>query len=172
MKLCILAALVLGASPALAATLPVEIIPTDEGFRQRADCRPVYRLRNWWDEHYWSARPTWACTDEPYFSGKGGVLVSLDPEPEPDPMPWPALYDPPTEFSPPGTPFTVVDLPPPGTPGPPPWGTPPSWPADPPRWAPPPPPAPIPPPIPLPSSNLMLALALASLFAISWRQRR
>ena len=161
-----LAALALCAAPAWSATIPAEIILTDMGFRQIADCRETWPRRVWRDGHYWSVRPTWICTDQPYLSGKGGMLFSL--EPDEAIMPWPALSAPPAPSLPVWVPYTVADLPPGHSPGQPPqWGIPPRSPHG---------PTPLPPiklpipPIPLPASLWFMALAIGAFGAMKWRK--
>lgn len=68
-----LAALFILALPAQAATIPPEVILTDAGFRQLADCTEIMQPRVWRDGHYWSVRPGWDCTagNAPYGGGKG-----------------------------------------------------------------------------------------------------
>ena len=160
-KAIAIAALALCAAPVGAATISPEIIMTDMGFRQLADCHETWPRRVWRDGHYWSVRPTWVCVDEPYFSGKGGTLVSL--EPDDDIMPWPitAFGTPPRAV---GTPHTPTSFTPGGTP---PWGIPPR----PPQGPTPLPPIELPPaPIPLPAPLWMLALALGMIRVIKWRK--
>ena len=65
----------LSAAPALSSTVDSEIILTDFGFRQIADCKQVWPRHVWTDGHYWSVRPSWECADEPYGGGKAPAMA-------------------------------------------------------------------------------------------------
>jgi hypothetical protein len=61
---------ILTAAPALATTVPPEIIWTDLGFRPLEDCREAWPEHVWYNGSYWSVRPTWNCEDNVYVGGK------------------------------------------------------------------------------------------------------
>lgn len=67
----------LSATPALSSTVESDIILTDFGFRQIADCAQVWPRHVWIDGHYWSVRPSWECADVPYGGGKVPVMAMV-----------------------------------------------------------------------------------------------
>ena len=146
---------VLTASPALSSTVHNDIILTDFGFRQAADCQQVWPRHVWTDGHYHSVRPAWECTDEPYLSGKGsGLMVADDAAPLILAMAIP-IAAPLVSVTPQAAPYSPASAPPL------------IWASTPPRRDTLPPVTP-PAPVPLPATGLLMMLGLG---ALAWRVR-